>query len=198
MPQDPNGPTEWQDTPELAARRAEAKREMLAGALAAGKTQLRIDTRRPGVRVPDRYLGEPALALNLSWRFAHTEMVLNDHGVAATLRFDRVPFRCLLPWSSIWGLLSPGSDAVHVWPPDLPEVLGGPPRPDEEPAPPPVEPTRPQLSVLRGVGDRPASELPPAPVKEVAPRRELEPRAAEVTGEEASPPARAPWLRLVR
>jgi stringent starvation protein B len=207
MAHDPHGPTDWQDSPALAETRAQAKRQMLQAALEAGKTQLRVDTRRPGVRVPERHEGEPALALNLSWRFPHTDMVLNERGVAATLRFGGAPFRCLLPWSSIWGILAPGSDAVHVWPPDLPEVLGGPIRPREESAPPPVEPVRPQLAVVRSA-EATASSPAPSSVDTSAPSPPAAPPQVEsavesvesdaVAPEPLPAAARAPWLRLVR
>src|SRR4051812_18638424 len=75
-------------------------------------------------------------------------MVLNERGVAATLSFGGRPFRCVLPWSAIWGIQSPTDGGVHVYPANLPTKLGGPPRNLAAAEPPPVEPVRPRLTAL--------------------------------------------------
>ena len=167
----------WQDTAEAQASRAAQKREALESSLARGKTQVRLDARRPGVRLPDHLSDAHALVLNLSWRFADTGMIVNDRGVAATLTFAGQSFRCVLPWSAVWGVVPHGSDTVKVWPADLPTELGGPPRAPDQCEPPPAEPVRPRLAVV----DTPAEErVEPAP----EPALDDKPRA--------------PWLRLVR
>ncbi len=188
MPDRPRPPSE---TPaELAA----LKRKFIEEGLARGKVQIRLDARRPGVRVPEHLLGDCALALNVSEQFPDTNMVVNDRGIAATLRFSKVPFRCLLPWSSVWGAVAPGTDTLHVWPPDLPLELGGPERSADAAEPAPVEPTRPRLAVVSTVSL-------PSDVEPISSRLEDvssgdQPQAAAAPSEGEKP--RAPWLRLVR
>lgn len=190
-------------TPEEAAsRRGLAKKRLLEQALDRGVVQLRLDARRPGVRVPEHLVAESSLALNISLRFPDTGLVINDRGVAASLRFGGSRFRCVIPWPALWGMLVPGAESLHVWPPDLPEELGGPPRDGTEAEPPPVEPMKPRLSVV-GEGAPPPepAPAPPPAVADDAPSTP-EPAAAETPPEtDPSPPGdkpKAPWLRLVR
>lgn len=174
------------------------KKAILESALARGRTQVRLDARRPGVRVPDHLAQDPQLALNLSWRFP-AEMVINDRGVAATLRFGGVPFRCHLPWSAVWGIHAPSAESLQVFAGEVPPELGGPPRPDDEADPPPIEPMKPRLSVLRAppsldaaapVAAVPAA-VPPAAALSLAP-------ASDLPAEERPAAPRAPWLKLVK
>lgn len=155
-----------------------SKQDMLVAALERGRVMVRVDARRRGVRVPEKYLGDSGLALNVSWRFPHAAMVVNDRGVAATLHFAGTAFRCQLPWSAVWGLVLPGGDELYVWPDDLPEDLGGPKR-GEEAEPLPVEPVRPRLEVLSG------DEPPPPP-------------RSDPTEPHSAAPGGRPSLRLVR
>lgn len=192
-------PPDPPDEPPAPADLALEKRRLIEESLEKGKTLLRVDPRRPGVRVPDAFATDHALALNVSWRFAHTAMVVNGRGIAATLRFGGRAYRCVLPWSAVWGFAAPDSDSVHVWPTELPPELGGPPRDLFDAAePPPVEPSPPRLSVVAAPAPPVAAVPPEAPAKNDA----AETVAAEL---EAAPPApaepaapRAPWLRLVR
>jgi hypothetical protein len=183
----------WKDAAESVLRRSTQKRRLLEAALERGKTQVRLDPRRPGCSVPPALAEEPQLALNLSWRFPDTRMVLNERGFAATLRFGGVPHRVSVPWCALWAVLAPDADELRLWPVDVPEELGGPPRRWHGVVLPPVEPRRPSLSV---VSDDPAP--PPQP------RPTASDRAAEPPPGPPSPPddggttPRAPWLRLVK
>lgn len=182
----PDGPNEG-DKPRA---RAEAKRKALLDSLERGLTLIRLDARRPGVQVPDRFSNEFGLALNLSWRFAHTDLVVNERGIAATLRFGGAPFRCIVPWSAVWGIVPAGHDSTKAWPADLPPELDGPEPHDSEELPEPVEPMRPKLQVVRPVDD-----APPAPAPEpTPPEAPLTPPPPDAGGDKP----RAPWLRLVR
>lgn len=179
----------WHDSADAARQRFQAKRELLEASLAKGKTQIRIDARRPGCQVPATLVDEPQLVLNLSWRFANTEMVINERGIAATLRFGGEPFRCVLPWRAVWGVSPFGEEKLRVWPVDLPFELGGPPASAagavEEPAP--VEPIRPRLSLLSN-----------EPVPAVEGLEADEPPVAEPAQAEHAERPRAPWLRVVK
>lgn len=174
-----------------------AKKQALESFLDKGRVQLRVDARRKGVRVPDQFGDDSMLILNVSWRYANTDMVINERGVAATLRFNQVPFRCVLPWPAVFAMI-PVEGEPLVWPLDVPVEFGGPPRDEDEPEPAPVEAVRPRLSVVTG-GARPAPE--PASVSPLleAIEREDDLVDPEPDPEPPSPPAaRAPWLKLVQ
>lgn len=182
------------DTTENTEGPTPEKRAALEESLSRGRTLMRLDARRPGVRVPEQFAGEVGLALNLSWRFPDANLVVNDRGFAATLRFGGTPFRCVVPWSAVWGLVANGSELLHVWPASLPSELGGPVgAPDTLPEPPPVEPMRPRLSVVGEPG--PA----PEPAAVTTPAETPEPAAAPTGEGEPTPPTpRPPWLRVVK
>lgn len=220
-PSKAKGPEDFADHEDLDAEdEVPSKHDYLAELLSQGKVQIRLDPRRPGVVVPEQFAHDPVLALNLSWRFPNTDMVLNERGVAATLRFGGIPFRCRLPWHSIWGIAIPGSDWLQVWTYDLPVELGGPPRPEDEEAV-FVEPGRPRLSVLKPVMDAGSEESPEADSETVGalgataqsgpksaePEGAVEQESGEgeesesSSGEDGSedpPKPRRPTLRLVR
>jgi stringent starvation protein B len=166
---------------------------------------VRVDARRSGVQVPRQFSEESGLPLNLSWAFRDARMALNERGVAATLTFGGVPFRCLLPWSAIWGIRVAKGGSLQIWETDLPVELGGtepPPLVDEMP----VEP-RPRLVKLPSAEEAAAATpssseaaVAPAPSLSVAPPDA--PTAAEAPAAQPPPAApsvsRPPWLRLVR
>jgi stringent starvation protein B len=179
----PDGPTDMPGT------RAEAKRRVLLESLDRGWTLIRLDARRPGVHVPDQFSNEFGLALKLSWRFANTDLVINERGVAATLRFGGVPSRCIVPWSAIWGIVPAGQDGTKAWPADLPPELDGPEQHETDEVPEPVEPVRPKLQVVR-----PVSAVKEAPLSEPTPVEAPIPPPPDDGGGKP----RAPWLRLVR
>ena len=179
---------EHRDDPDARAERGSEKQRLLTESLERGKSLVRIDARRAGCRVPETLADECQLALNLSWRFAHTDMVINERGVAATLRFGGTPFRCIVPWSALWGLLPHGDDQLRIWPVDLPEELGGPPAPVDEAEPPHVEPVKPRLAVV---------SRPVAPMMDVEPLNEGT-DAAPIAGSATPRETRASWLRVVK
>lgn len=186
------------DETDDAAARAAQKKLALETALGSGKVQIRLDARRSGVSVPDDFAAEPMLVLNLSWRFPHTEMVINDRGVAATLRFNSQPHRCVIPWSALFALI-PTEGEPLVWPLDVPVEFGGPPRLEaDETNEPPVEPTRPRLSVVSGgVRDEPESSEPQVGSDDDG-ESEEDRRDEPPDPEPPTPVAqRAPWLKLV-
>ncbi len=193
----------WRDAPGSVERRSQQKRRLLERALELGKTMVRLDPRRPGCVVPPRFEQDPQLAVNLSWRFPDTRMVVNERGVAATLRFGGIPMRLVVPWHALWAIAEPGADELRLWPVDVPEEFGGPPRQWEGFVAPPVESRRPSLSVVSDSivvpDDAPAGRTsiglsrnsdapsPPPPVAEPAP-----------TADASALASRPPWLRLVK
>ena len=173
MSDKPTRPDENNPRPRLAETvtwRANEKRELLTRLLENGIVMVRLDARRPGVQVPPRFAEEFDLPLDVSRQFAHASLLLDSFGVTTTLRFAGAPFRCALPWSSIWAIrLSDG--AFHLFKGEMPVEADVALNDLEEESP--DEPARPRLSVV-------SSTLAPAPASD----------------EPAKP--RAPWLRLVR
>jgi stringent starvation protein B len=163
--------------------RSRAKRELFTKLLLEqGSVAIRLDARRPGVVVPETFAEEQSLTLDIWWKPPDAPMKLNERGIAATLRFDGERFRCLIPWTAVWGVRTARLGALHAWEVDMPVELGGVPLTeplDEEP----VEP-RPRL-----VHALPTRELTPAPAA-AAP-------APEATEPPQEPP-RPSHLRLVK
>jgi stringent starvation protein B len=101
------------------------KRQTLLHFLERGVAMVHLDARKPGVEVPPQYAQEAHLRLNLSYRYNIPDLDLNERRIQATLSFSGRPFRCLLPWGSIFGITSHAGEG-QVWPEDLPgEVMEG-------------------------------------------------------------------------
>lgn len=98
----------------------EDKRALLEAMLERGMVLVTLDARRPGVIVPERLAGDPALGLNLSWRFG-LPMELGEWGVRATLTFGGVPIACSLPWNAIWAVRSHKTPERYVFEADVPD-----------------------------------------------------------------------------
>jgi stringent starvation protein B len=143
------------------------KRQTLLSYLQRGVAMVHLDARRPGVVVPERYLGDAHLRLNLSYRYSIPDLEIDDRRVQATLSFGGQPFHCMLPWQAIFGITSNASGDGQVWPEDLPvEVVQTMADRDEEEA-------RPPRPALAAVGERPAPEQKEQPAPAEAPRRHL-------------------------
>ena len=137
------------------AIRPPTKKETLQGFLARGVAMVHLDARRPGVIVPPQYATDAHLRLNLSYRYSIPDLDVTDERVQATLSFGGRPFRCILPWSAVFGITSHGTGDGQVWPEDLPvEVVhtmadrnGGRRRDDDAK---PLAQKRPPLSAVDG------------------------------------------------
>jgi stringent starvation protein B len=180
------------------ARRARAreKHALLVQLLQEGMVMVHVDARRSAVRVPPQFATEPGLALNLSWRFPDARMKLNERGIAATLSFGGLPFRCQLPWSSVWGMRTAKGVFQRFWEADLPVEMGGP-QPTTAIEEPPVE-AKPRLVSIDGGsrGSAPAS----APKEAVEDPPAADPSAAAPSAEVKPAPATSapPRLRLIK
>ena len=100
--------------------RVPTKKETLLAYLTRGIAMVHLDARRPGVSVPPQYAMDAHLRLNLSYRYSIPDLEIGDEHVQATLSFGGRPFRCVMPWSSIFGITSNGTGDGQVWPEDLP------------------------------------------------------------------------------
>lgn len=170
----------------LRGMRAAAKKDLLGRLLADRLVLVHVDARRAGVKVPKQFASAHDLLLKLSRRFANTNMVVDERGVTATLRFSSDPFRCVLPWSSIWEFVEPETSLHCLWEADLPQELGGPPLVQEAD-------TDPRLPRLVSAEALPESDEQGEP----AVGAEAVTEAPAPRPEEESKP-RSPWLQIVR
>jgi stringent starvation protein B len=82
-----------------------------------------LDARRRGVRVPQAHAENPALALNLSYRFGIPDLEIDESGVSASLSFGGNRFHCVMPWRAVFAMRSHTDDTFHVWSADIPDEL---------------------------------------------------------------------------
>jgi stringent starvation protein B len=96
------------------------KRETLLRLLAEGMVMVHLDARRPGVKVPRAHQQDALLRLNLSFRFASRDLVVEDDRVRCTLSFAGAPCACELPLAAIFAVTSHVTGESLVWPDSLP------------------------------------------------------------------------------
>jgi len=88
-----------------------------------GVVTVTVDTRVPGVSVPASLAGQPNLLLNFSYRYHIPDFAYDDDGVRATLGFDDGDFMCVLPWASIYMMVSNATRETFIAPEHFPEEL---------------------------------------------------------------------------
>jgi stringent starvation protein B len=96
------------------------KRQTLLRLLAEGMVMVHLDARRPGVRVPRAHQRDALLRLNLSFRFASRDLVVEEDRVRCTLSFSGAPYSCELPLEAIFAVTSHVTGESMVWPDSLP------------------------------------------------------------------------------
>jgi stringent starvation protein B len=107
-----------------------------------------LDPRRPGVLVPQGFLKQPQLVLQigLNMAIAIPDLDVGDEGISCTLSFNKRPQFCRLPWSSIYALIGEQGGGM-VWPEDVPpEVVSQ----QRAAAKKEVKPRRPGLRAISG------------------------------------------------
>ena len=80
-----------------------------------------LDPRREGVIVPGWLKRQPQLVLQVGLNMAVNipDLDIGEQAVCCTLSFNRSPFFCRVPWTSIFGLV--GEDGRgRIWPEDVP------------------------------------------------------------------------------
>ena len=99
------------------------KKERLLELLDRGMVMVHLDARTEGVHVPSDHTDNPAMALNLSYRFQIPDFRVDDDGVFASLSFNRVPHSCAIPWKALYAMRSHVDDTMHVWVEDIPAEI---------------------------------------------------------------------------
>ena len=98
------------------------KRAVVEDLLGQGMVLVTLDATAEGVDVPEHLRNDSQLRLNLSYRFG-LPVEVDDDGVLATLTFGGVPYDCVLPWPSIYLVVSHVSGRPVLFPDDVPEEL---------------------------------------------------------------------------
>lgn len=99
------------------------KRTTLEKMLEHGPVLVHLDARRAGVKVLPRLQSDSALVLRIGRDLSPpiADLVIDDQGISASLQFDGKPFRCVLPWTAIYGAMPEGAKRGTVWPDDVPD-----------------------------------------------------------------------------
>jgi hypothetical protein len=110
------------------------KKEVALVLLERSSVFIHLDPRPPAVVVPARLKNQPRLVLQvgLNMQVPIPDLQVDEQGVRCTLSFNRSPFFCIVPWSSVFAMVSEQGQGL-VWPDDVPaEVTKQPPgRPAE-------------------------------------------------------------------
>jgi stringent starvation protein B len=181
-----------------------------------------LDPRRDGVAVPAWFKKQPQLVLQIGLNMAIPipDLRLDDDGMVCTLSFNRAPFYCVVPWTSVFAIMGDDFKGM-VWPDDMPSEIarqaqvrpidGG---QRKEPKPQAAG----QASQGKGNGPKAAKrprkrpvlaavDESPAPAKAASPRRVAQPAPAQIAPSPPSKPAAGgsrkkrelpPYLRVVK
>lgn len=85
-----------------------SKQDAFLALLAEGRTSLHLDARREGVVVPEHLKTEAHLVL----QYGHDlpipipDLQIDEHGVSATLSFNRTAWSTVIPWSAVYVVTS--------------------------------------------------------------------------------------------
>ena len=143
------------------------KKEVALALLERSSVHLHLDPRIAGVVVPLHFRKQPQLVLQigLNMPVPIPDLRLDEEGMSCTLSFNRTPFYCVVPWSSVFAIV--GDDAKGmVWPDDVPAEIARQTqvRPVES-APPPKASWKPEAvsnpkAETAGKGKRPRKRAP--------------------------------------
>jgi stringent starvation protein B len=155
------------------------KKEVALALLERSSVYVHLDPRPPVVTVPVGYKKQPQLVLQvgMNMHVPIPDLQVDDEGVRCTLSFNRTPFYCVVPWSSVFAMVGEDGRGM-VWPEDVP------------------------AEVARQAQSRPAEAMPRKDAPKAAPARaegkRAEARSPEsVVGGKAKRPRKRPALAAV-
>src|SRR5687767_3532916 len=96
-----------------------SKRDVCVALLESSSVFVHLDPRKEGVVVPPWFKRQPQLVLQVGYQMAVPidDLTVGDEELTGTLSFSRSPFRCSIPWSSVFALVSGETGRGMVWPP---------------------------------------------------------------------------------
>lgn len=100
------------------------KKEVALALLERSNVDIYLDPRAKGVVVPPQFRKEPRLILKigLNMPVPIPDLRLDDESMSCTLSFNRTPFYCVVPWSSVFAMVGDDGRGM-VWPDDVPQEL---------------------------------------------------------------------------
>jgi|HubBroStandDraft_1064217.scaffolds.fasta_scaffold09230_3 stringent starvation protein B len=132
------------------------KKDVALALLERSSLSVHLDPRPTAVVVPPGFKKQPQLVLQvgLNMPVPIPDLRLDDEGMSCTLSFNRTPFFCVVPWSSVFAMVGEDSRGM-VWPDDVP------------------------VEVTRGAQDRGPDGTVRRPAPKVAPVREARAEASK-------------------
>lgn len=100
----------------------EDKRTLVERMLAKGDTMLCVDSRHPGVRVPEPHMGRPDLRLILNLNFRRP-IDVGPKGIRAELSFAGFYHVCWVPYESLWAVYNPNTGEGYLWSDRVPDEV---------------------------------------------------------------------------
>ncbi len=100
------------------------KKEVALALLERSNVDVYLDPRAKGVVVPPQFRKEPRLILKigLNMPVPIPDLRVDDDSMSCTLSFNRSPFYCVAPWSSVFAMVGEDGRGM-VWPDDVPQEL---------------------------------------------------------------------------
>lgn len=100
------------------------KKDVVLQLLEQATVFVHLDPRGEAVRVPPWFKRQPQLVLQIGLNMAVPipDLEVDDEGLSCTLSFNRSPFLCVIPWSSVFALVDDQRQGM-VWPDDVPPEL---------------------------------------------------------------------------
>src|SRR4051812_19162526 len=100
------------------------KKEVALALLERSNVDVYLDPRAEGVVVPPQFRKEPRLILKigLNMHVPIPDLRVDEDSMSCTLSFNRSPFYCIVPWSSVFAMVGEDGRGM-VWPDDVPHEL---------------------------------------------------------------------------
>jgi stringent starvation protein B len=97
------------------------KKEVALALLERSSVHVHLDPRAEGVVVPAWFKKQPQLVLQigLNMPVPIPDLRLDEVGMSCTLSFNRAPFYCIVPWSSVYAMVGDDGRGM-VWPENVP------------------------------------------------------------------------------
>ena len=97
------------------------KKEVSLALLERGSVHVHLDPRANGVVVPAWFKRQPQLVLQvgLNMPVPIPDLRVDEDGMSCTLSFNRAPFFCIVPWTSVYAMVGDDGRGM-VWPEDVP------------------------------------------------------------------------------
>jgi len=150
------------------------KKEVALALLERSSVHIHLDPRVASVIVPPWFKGQPQLVLQigLNMPVPIPDLHLDEDGLSCTLSFNRSPFHCVVPWTSVFAMVGEDGRGM-VWPDDVPVEVSRQTRPVQV-APAPKESSPEAARGRPGAVEEPARNRVGAPLGKAAaasPRR---------------------------